>query len=148
MLQPYQIDFLKTAKVAAESAGHKWPGAAAAESAQETGWGPHTPPNSNNVLGIKAYRGWTGKKVSANGTEQNPDGNWTGPQKDLWCVFPDLAGCFAEQMKILQEPRYAKAMSASTIEDYIIEECRVWSTGILKGQSVLAIYKAHIDILG
>lgn len=148
MLAPYQIQFLKTAFAAATEAQHKWPAAAAAEAAQETGWGEHTPPNSNNVLGIKAYKGWTGKKVSANGTEQNKDGSWTGPQSDLWCTFPDMSGCFAEQMKILQEPRYAKAMAATTIEDYITEECRVWSTGILKGQAVLSIYHAHKDLLG
>jgi proteasome lid subunit RPN8/RPN11 len=58
-----------------------------------------------------------------------------------------MADCFAEQMKILQEPRYAKAMAAATPEDYILEECKVWSTGLQKGQQVLSIYHLHIDLL-
>lgn len=148
MLSPAQISYLKTAFAAATEAQHKWPAAAAAESAQETGWGVHMPPDSNNVLGIKAYKGWAGKKVSADGTEQNTNGTWTGPQADLWCAFACMADCFREQVRILQEPRYALAMSATTIEGYIVEECKVWSTGILKGQSVLAIYHAHKDLFG
>lgn len=148
MASPEQLAWLASAYEAARSVNHKWPGAAAAESAVETGWGAHIPPKSNNVLGIKAYRGWMGSAVSATGTEQTKAGDWSGPQLDLWCVFPSMAACFAQQMKILQEPRYELAMAATTIEDYITKECRIWSTGILKGQAVLQIYHAHIDILG
>jgi hypothetical protein len=128
---------------AAKAAGHKWPNAAACEAAVETGWGEHMPPNSNNVLGIKRYDGWQGPVVGANGTEQNKDGSWTGPQADQWCVFESPEACFAQQMIILKEPRYAAAMEASTVESYIIEECSIWSTGILKGQAVLQTYNAH-----
>lgn len=140
--------FLETMKAAATAAGHKWPGAAAAEAADETGWGQHYPKGSNNVLGIKAFKGWMGKTVGAYGTEENPDGTFTGPQPDRWCVFASFEDCFAEQMVILQEPRYAAAQVATTVEIYIAAECVVWSTGILKGQAVLEIYRAHIDILG
>jgi hypothetical protein len=121
--------------------------AAACEAAAETGWGAHMPPNSNNVLGIKAYRGWTGKVVTADGTEQNADGSYTGPQSDLWCVFDSIEACFAEQLMILQEPRYAQAAEATTIEAYILAECAVWSTGLQKGQVVTQIYEAHKDVL-
>src|ERR1700743_2510038 len=91
-----QMQFLQQMLLAAQEAKHKWPGAAAAEAAVETGWGVHIPHHSNNVLGIKAYREWTGPTVGANGTEQNPDGTWTGPQADQWCVFATPADCFKE----------------------------------------------------
>lgn len=138
-----QIEWLKTAHEAAKKAGHKWPECAACEAAVETGWGQHIPHGSNNVLGIKAYRGWTGKTTRAKGTEQAPTGEWSAPEQDSWCVFPTMEDCFREQMKILAETRYQKALAATTPEAYITEECRVWSTGILKGQAVLQVYHAH-----
>lgn len=121
--------------------------AAACEAAVETGWGAHLPPNSNNVLGIKAYKGWTGPVVSADGTEQNTDGSWTGPESDLWCVFSSPEACFAEQLMILQEPRYAKAAEAETVMQYIVEECAVWSSSQSKGALVLQIFNSHKDVL-
>lgn len=142
-MTPAQGTWLMAMFGAASKAGHKWPAAAACEAAAETGWGQHIPPNSNNVLGIKAYRGWRGKTVTADGTEQNGDGTWTGKQSDLWCVFDSPTDCFKEQMLILQEPRYAAAMEALTIEAYIVLECAVWSTAQAKGKLVLEIYEAH-----
>lgn len=146
MATPQQIQALKDMYEAAKQANHKWPAASACEAMIETGWLQHVPRNSFNVLGIKAYRGWDGPVVAANGTEQNKDGSWTGPQSDKWCVFPSYAACFEEQMKILQEPRYLAAMEAPTIESYIVTESSIWSTGIEKGKSVLATYNAHKDI--
>jgi len=147
MANQRQLGWLVSAAQAAQKAGHKWPAAAACEAADESAWGISTPPNSNNVLGIKVFSGWTGPAVDANGTEQRPDGSWTGPQLDKWCVFPDLEGCFAEQVRILQEPRYAEAMAATAIEDYILKESAVWSTSLAKGRVVLAIYNAHKEAL-
>jgi hypothetical protein len=147
MLTPEKKQFLIDAYNAAKSANHRWPGAAAAEASEETGWGQHMPPKSNNVLGIKVYKGWIGGMISANGTEQSANGSWSGPQRDLWCIFSSMEDCFREQMKILQEPRYAPAMAATTTEDYITSECRTWSTGLAKGQQVLIIYRAHKDLL-
>ncbi len=147
MASPAQLLFLTQMFQAAKDAQHKWPAAAACEAVCETGWGAHTPSGSHNVLGIKAYHGWTGPTVGAAGTEQNKDGSWTGPQPDRWCVFDSPASCFRQQMLILQEPRYAAAMEAPSIESYIAAECAIWSTGILKGQQVLQTYNAHKDLL-
>ncbi len=147
MANARQLAFLTEMLEAAKAAHHKWPAAAACEAAVETGWGAHIPHGSNNVLGIKAYRGWTGPVISAAGTEQNRDGSWTGPQADRWCVFASPKECFAEQMLIMQEPRYASAMRASAIEAYIVAECAVWSTGQAKGDEVLQTYEAHKDLL-
>jgi hypothetical protein len=120
---------------------------AACEAMAETGWGAHVPNGSLNWLGIKAYKGWTGPVVGAAGTEQNPDGTWTGPQSDLWCVFPSLEACFAEQLMILQEPRYAAACEATTPMQYIVAECAVWSTGQQKGATAVQIFNSHAQSL-
>lgn len=142
-----RVQFLKDMKAAAIGAHHPWPGAAAAESAVETGWGQHVPKGSNNYLGIKAFHGWAGPTVSADGTEQSKDGVWSGPQHDLWCVFQSAEDCFAEQVVILHEPRYAAALEAPTVESYIVTESAIWSTGILRGSAVLQTFNAHRDIL-
>lgn len=178
MATPQQLEFLTAMYQAAYLAAVEDPdvpwrleitpedyaAAAACESCVETGWGAHMPPNSNNVLGIKAYSAWDGKVVSEDGTEQNKDGSWTGPQPDLWCVFDSPEDCFDEQLMILCEPRYARAAEATTVEGYdmpnpenpdetihvpgyIELECAVWSTGQAKGALVLQIYHAHASIL-
>lgn len=154
MLAPIQLQFLKTMFEAAKTAGHRWPAAAACEACIETGHGAHVPYKSNNVLGIKATRSYTGLYVTANGTEQHSDGSYTGPELDRWRVYPDYASCFRDQMHVLQTQKepdgslaYAKALAATDIETYITEECKVWSTGILKGQQVLLEYRAHKDLL-
>jgi hypothetical protein len=147
MASPEQLSALSRMYEAAKEAQHKWPGAAAAEAMVETGWLKHMPPGSNNVLGIKAYRGWTGPTVSSTGTEQAANGSWSGPQDDTWCVFDSPIACFEEQMMILLEPRYAAAMEAPTIQSYIIAECAIWSTGLAKGTAVLQVFNAHKDLL-
>jgi flagellum-specific peptidoglycan hydrolase FlgJ len=155
MPTPQQLNYLRTMYLAAKSANHPQPGPAAAEAANETGWGAHVPAGSNNELGIKAYHGWKGSVVGAKGTEQNPDGSWTGPQNDLWAVFPSPEACFAEQWKIITTNRlkdgslrYAKALEAKTPEEYIAAECPIWSTNQQKAQQVLLTYHSHLDILG
>jgi hypothetical protein len=121
----------------------QYAGCAAAEAAVETGWGAHLPPSSDNVLGIKAYDGWNGPVVGADGTEQARDGSWSGPQLDKWCVFATTDDCFAQQLRILQEARYAGARAAQGPLTYIALECAVWSTGQAKGEIVTQIYQAH-----
>lgn len=146
MSNPIEKTFLSQMYRAAIAANHKWPGAAAAEAWVETG-GSHWPRNSCNVLGIMDHKGWLGPITLKDGTEQEPSGLWDAPKLDAWCVFGSFTDCFAEQMRILQHPNFTAAVAATTIEDYIREECKVWSTGILKGVSVLQTYRAHLDIL-
>jgi len=128
---------------------------AACESAEETGWGKSLPKGSNNYLGIKATKSWTGPVVGASGTEQNPDGSWTGPQADLWRVYANPQACFADQLHILATAKnpdgsliYAQALAAETPEDYITAECAKWSTGLAKGQQVTIIYDNHGKMSG
>ena len=118
---------------------------AVCEATAETGWGQHEPPGSLNVLGIKHMKGdgWTGKVVGADGTEQNPNGSWTGKQPDMWRVYPTYEACFADQCRILQEPRYRVAMASVTAEGYIQAECETWSTSQAKGTVVTGIFVGH-----
>lgn len=165
MLSPQQIDWLKLFfhSALAAAAGQspcpgisvqEWAGAAACEAANETGWGVHTPPQSNNVLGIKALGSYDGPWVYASGTEENKDGSMTSPQLDKWRVYPTMVNCFQDQIHILTTQKdkdgnleYRKALTALTVEDYILAECFTWSTNTKKGPDVVATYHAHKDIL-
>ena len=155
MLPPQDTQYLQTmyaAALAAAEAFTPWPlnisptqyaACAACEAAEETGWGVHLPKGSFNELGIMQMGQWDGPSVAADGTEQNPDGTWQGPKKDFWCVFPDAQTCFTEQLKILTHPAYVQARAAPSPETYIAAECKVWSTGLAKGQQVTIIYENH-----
>lgn len=161
-MNPLERQYLTIYKAAAQDAGHPWPGAAAAEAWNETGGQPpmtlpHMPKLANgstsyNCLGIKAGRKYTGATVTADGTEQMADGEFTGPEADAWRVYPSFMACFADQLRILKTEgggkTYAAALAAKTPEDYIEAECPVWSTNRDKAAEVLATYKAHADILG
>jgi hypothetical protein len=165
MRNALELQYLPIYKAAAAAANASsktpmpswYPGAAAAEAWNETGgWPPKKLPDmpmlgttpSYNCLGIKLFKGWTGRAVSADGTEQLQDGEWTGEQLDSWCVFDSFEACFAQQLIILQEARYAAARAATTIDEYISVESGIWSTDKQKGSDVLATYNAHIYILG
>jgi hypothetical protein len=166
-LPPQDITYLQTmyaAAFAAAQAYTPWPlgitmqeyaECAACEAAEETGWGKYLPKGSNNELGIMQLGQWAGPSVTADGTEQEPDGVWDPAKPDKWCVFPDAQTCFSEQLKILATAKshggallYAAALAATTPEDYITAECHVWSTGLAKGQQVTIIYENHGKALG
>lgn len=139
--------WLASMKQHAANAGHKWPGAAAAEAANETGWGEHYIIASHNVLGIKAFGSWKGPRYTANGSEQ-VGGVLTAPAPMDWRGYPTFEACFADQMHILTtDPRYWAALSAPTVESYIITEAHLWSTNAQKGRDVLLTYNSHKDVL-
>lgn len=132
----------------------KYAACAACEAMAETLWLTEMPPNSRNCLGIKAGRGYVGKVVQANGTEQNADGSWTTASPDIWRVYEAYAACFYDQIKILHSQKnsdgslaYQAALNAPTPDAYILAECARWSTGQAKGAVVLQIYHAHKDVL-
>lgn len=124
--------------------------AAACESCVETGWGLHMPPNSRNCLGITTGKGYTGASVDSDGTEQLANGEMTGPTVHHWRVYPAYVACFADQLKILHNQKnpdgsltYQAALTAPTVQAYILAECTKWSTGQTKGASVLQTFNAH-----
>jgi hypothetical protein len=162
MANALELKFLPIFYAAAVAAGHPWPAAAACEAWNETGgqpgdrW-PHMPmladgSPSYNCLGIKAGHGYAGKTVTADGTEVLPDGSSTGPQADNWRVYECFEDCFSDQIFILHHEgggaTYAKALAATTIEDYVTAECAEWSTNPAKAGQVLATYRDHRDLLG
>lgn len=157
MANPLELEYLPIFFAAAQAAGHPWPGAAAAEAWNETGGTTHLllpSPDSFNCLGIKAGHHYTGKTVRANGTEENADGTFTGPQPDDWRVYASFEECFADQVRILNtQPdgrgglAYAAALGATTVEEYIAAECKVWSTNQEKARDVLLTYSAHKELL-
>jgi len=153
MATEQQLQFLKEMYESAKRADHRWPGAAACEAVTETGWSAHIPKGSNNVLGIKALGKYKGPYVTADGTEQNADGTFTIPASMAWRVYKTTDDCFRDQMVILTTQRngdgallYQKALDADTPEDYIVEESKIWSTGVLKGAIVLQIYKRYKEV--
>jgi hypothetical protein len=154
MGNPIEIPFLVKCKAAATEAAHPFPGAAAAEAWNETG-GIHFPPGSNNILGIKAFKGYAGATVFANGTEEVA-GVFTPPAVMRWRAYPSFAECFADQLRVLRSERrhpggpllYQAALDAKTPEEYIAAECPIWSTSTSKAQDVLLTYRAHLDVLG
>lgn len=166
MASPQQLDSLilaHTAALAAALANQPWgltitpeqyAVCASCEAMEETGWLTEMPPNSFNCLGIKAFRGYIGKTVQANGTEENSDGTWTGPQPDRWRVYPNYQACFADQLHILHNQRlpngtleYQQALNANNPEAYVLAECAIWSTAHIKGPQVLIIYRSHGNLL-
>lgn len=74
---------------------HINPDAVIAQAINESGWGTSTiAQEGNNLFGAKGD--YHGKSIDANGTEQNPDGSWTGPQSMQWKDFPSLTAALAD----------------------------------------------------
>jgi hypothetical protein len=161
MASPQQVAWLKVMYTFAKMAAHAyqpWPlkiskedyaRAAACEAANETGWGAHTPPQSNNVLGITASKAYKGPSVSAMGSEgATTDTLVASPHK--WRVYASPEACFTDQLHILTTQKetdgsltYQKALDATNVMDYILAECREWSRLDAKGQDVLITLGAH-----
>lgn len=176
MSNPLELEYLPLLKAAAAAANAAsatpmpawYPGCAAAEAWCETGGTTQLKlprladgTSSYNCLGIKAGRGYTGKTVTADGTEQLATGAFTDPTPMNWRVYAGFAECFADQLKILHTQRdavspgsgqsglhYQKALDAGTAEEYIATEPWEWSTNQQKSADVLATYRAHIAVLG
>lgn len=142
-----QTAFLKKAYSAALSAGHIFPGAAAAEAALESAWGTSgLATRANNLFGLKKSIGWTGKTVSIP-TREFINGAWT-TQPATWPVFSTWTECMTARMNTLHRvSRYASSLSATSPEQFITLVSSQWATDPNRGTQVLAIYRAHRDIL-
>jgi hypothetical protein len=169
MSNPLEIKYLPLLRAAAAEANAAsttpmpawYPGCAAAEAWCETGGTTRLKlprladgTSSYNCLGIKAGRHYTGRTVTANGTEQLASGAFTDPTPMNWRVYPGFAECFADQIRLLHTQRdasgllhYQKALDATTPEEYMATEPWAWSTNQSKSADVLATWKAHQDLL-
>lgn len=77
------------------------PEIAALMAAHESGFGRSTPPGSNNVLGIKAGRSWTGPTVNA-GTFEFTGAGERYDTTAAWRVYPSLEACFVDYGGIIE----------------------------------------------
>lgn len=101
MSQTVYDSYLKAAASARAAGFPINPLAAAAQACHETGFGASTPPQSHNVLGIKAGRSWTGPTVDAR-THEYYNGQRNDNVIGRWRVYPSVQACFEDYGSIIQ----------------------------------------------
>lgn len=148
-----QTEFLTRATTAARQGGHIFPAMAACEAALESGWGlSRLAREANNLFGQKQDRGRTeGVGTLALPTREYLHDRWVVVDAD-WVRFPDWAASFAGRMEILRAlspefPDYARALRASTPEQFVQIVSRRWSTDPRRAGKVLSIYDEHHRLL-
>jgi flagellum-specific peptidoglycan hydrolase FlgJ len=144
MLTQANFDFLVAMETAANVAQHVWPQAAACEAAVETGWGTsHLFREANNVFGEKQH------VVPIYGTISFPTWEFISGEKLLvtakFVSYPSIAASFQGRMATLQRlaavyPEYAAALAATTVEAYVENVSKRWSTDPLRAKTVMQIY--------
>lgn len=102
MSQTVYNEYLTAAKDARASGFPINPLAAAAQACHETGFGRSTPPNSHNVLGIKAGRSWTGPSVNAR-THEYYGGRRDDNVMGNWRVYPSVQACFEDYGAVIKQ---------------------------------------------
>lgn len=93
--------YLRAARGAQEAGYPINPLAAAGQACHETGFGQSTPPDSNNVLGIKAGKWWTGPTVDAK-THEYYGGVRHDDVAGRWRAYPSVQDCFEDYGKIIK----------------------------------------------
>lgn len=93
--------YLRAASGAREEGYPINPVAAAGQACHETGFGASTPPDSNNVLGIKAGKWWTGPTVDAK-THEYYGGVRHDGVMGHWRAYPTIQACFEDYGKIIK----------------------------------------------
>lgn len=89
-----------------------------AQAALETGWGEHLPAGSENYFGIKASRGWSGERVTAQ-TLEFRDGQ-AGAEAAQFRAYPDAAASIADYARLISgASRYEDALQASSPREYL-----------------------------
>jgi flagellum-specific peptidoglycan hydrolase FlgJ len=148
-----QADFLTRAAAAARQGGHIYPEMAACEAALESGWGlSRLARKANNLFGQKQDRGRTeGIGTLSLPTREYLHDRWVVVDAD-WVRFPDWAASFAGRMEILRAlspefPDYARALRASTPEQFVQAVSKRWSTDPRRACKVLSIYDEHHTLL-
>lgn len=107
-----------------------------AQAALETGWGEHAP--GNMFFGIKAGKGWTGKRQLITTTEihsnrsvrypevisitRRSDGRFTYRVKDWFRAYDNAAESFTDHGLFLRNnPRYEKAFNTTDPREFVEE---------------------------
>src|ERR1700761_2672411 len=125
MATPAMLSYLVKAKAAAAAAGHKFPGAAAAESAIECSWGQsQSAVKYNNLIGLTKPSWYDGKTFLMYTEEFLKEGqaipvSWIDPtflrfstengvqgrrysRMAEWCAFDDWTHCFLTMLQVFQ----------------------------------------------
>jgi flagellum-specific peptidoglycan hydrolase FlgJ len=150
MLQPDQIEFIKSVSVAAVGV-HIWPAYAACEAADESFWGAsQLCKQANNIFGTKQH------VHPIFGTFNLPTKEFLSHQWTVvdaaWVKYPSLKDAFQDRMNTLQAlatsyAHYSNALAAATGERYVSEVSLTWSTNPTRAGDVLAIFGAHSSLL-
>jgi len=147
-----QIQFLQHEYSKAQTANHIWPEIAACEAAVETAWGTsELYQRGCNVFGEKQHTPPVFLTLTLPTKEFNAGHFVTVTADFIW--FPTTTEAYISRMKTLRRlaseyPEYAAALAATTREDYIASVSKRWSTDPQRAATVLAIYRAHADVLG
>lgn len=151
MATPEQLDFLRKAGIAAKTAGHIWPAAAACEAAVETAWGTSKScTEGNNLFGTKQHVHAIYKTVNLP-TREYIHGAWcliSAP----FIAYPDWQASFSDRMATLTRlapsyPHYDAALKATTPEEYLVEVSQTWSTDPDRAATCVGILHSHRDVL-
>lgn len=154
MASAAQVQTLLRFRDAAKAAGHIWPEYAACEAALESRWGASELARlGRNLFGQKQRTPPTPPlfETVELPTEEIVSGAAVR-EMARWVVFPTIAECFRERMFTLRTLRifysdYARALAATTGEEYVIAVSRKWSTDPQRAEKVLEIYRAHSNAL-
>lgn len=107
------LDFVNEIKDGAIDAYNKYgvlPSLTLAQAILETGWGKSR--IGNNIFGIKAGSGWTGKTINCKTGEQNPDGSYYSINADFR-DYDSVADSIVDHGVLLTNDRYKPVIAAS-----------------------------------
>lgn len=155
MITPRQHDWLVKSVAAARASKHPWPGYAAAETALESNWGrDKIAVLGNNLFGQKRDPSIPASQcIYCDTREEGPHGHWYIEPGVAWPRFATYTDCYDARVALLRRlagkypDTYGAALEAKTGEDFITLVSRKWSTWTERGANVLAIYRAHGDVL-
>ena len=151
MLTVEQEDALRSAFAEARASQHIWPAMAACEAMLESSWGTsELARQAKNLFGQKQSHPPVGSSLVLP-TQEFLNGAWLTISA-TWKQFPAVADCFTDRMNLLQRlaatyPDYARALRASTPEEFVRDVSVRWSTDPARATKCLAIFQDHQDLL-
>ena len=113
----YQVDFINKVLPGALLSYQKYgvlPSITLAQAAKETGFGKATV--GNNIFGIKAGSGWTGKTINAETGEQRADGSRYRINADFR-DYDSVEDSIEDHAKVLSQDRYKAVIEAKDYKE-------------------------------
>jgi flagellum-specific peptidoglycan hydrolase FlgJ len=158
-MTPEQTDFISRAKAEAERANHPFPLMAACEAALESDYGTsRLAMEANNLFGMKQHVSPVYGTFTLPTREFDKVRGWVVIMAN-WVKYPDWRACFADRMVTVERlaleknkdgdlafPHYAKALAATTAENYVGEVSQNWSTDPQRGLKCISIYQQFLQL--